>query len=431
MPEPNLILDWGKQRHLSGTVCLTGSKSESNRALLLEALSGGAVRVRHLSEADDTRLMSESLLKVRQSPETQTLPGTKFKIREIDVGPAGTVMRFMTAYLSVTPGEYLLRGNERMHERPIGVLVDALRQLGARITYKGQAGYPPLSISGGFEQIGGRIKVPGNISSQYLSALLLIAPTLPKGLHLQIDGALTSRPYLTMTLQMLAATGIRHTWEGDTISINPQTFAPSTLLVEPDWSAASYWYSLLALSESGEIMLPGLKESSLQGDRMIVPMMERFGIHSTFTVEGLHLRRGEPVDVNDAEEPLDFTECPDIAQTVIACAAATRSNMSFTGLHTLRIKETDRIQALQNEIEKFGVELIQDGQVFHLRTAGFFLPERLTFDTYGDHRMAMAFAPLAMKFGPLKINNPAVVEKSYPKFWVHLSSMGCALTYNN
>lgn len=420
LDQDQLTLSWDR-RYISGTIDLTGSKSESNRALLLQALSKDAVQIDQLSEADDTRLMRQSLQAVAQQRT-----GTQV----IDVGPAGTVMRFMTAYLAISPGKYILQGSTRMHERPIGVLVDALQELGAQIDFRSRQGYPPLFISGGFEQTTNQISVPGNISSQYLSALLLIAPILPQGLQLRIEGELTSRPYVEMTLEMLSRVGIRYSWTDDTISIPNQSFKPATLSIEPDWSAASYWYSLLALAEAGELNLSGLKESSLQGDRQIVSIMEHFGVYSSFTAEGVRLRKGIPTE-NPSDEILDFTNCPDIAQTVIACAAALgRQGMRFSGLHTLRIKETDRIQAMQNEIAKFGTQLITDDDIFHLKTSESPPPRELVFDTYEDHRMAMAFAPLSMKLGPIKINNPGVVNKSYPKFWVHLRAMGCSLANN-
>lgn len=398
---------------LNGTVPLTGSKSESNRALMIHKLSAGRVNVLNLSAADDTRLMERALEQIQTASSSPTT---------IDIGPAGTVMRFMTALLSITQGHFILTGSERMQQRPIGLLVEALQQLGANITYEEKSGYPPLAIEGGFEQKTEDVEIAGDVSSQYLSALLLIAPVLPRGLRLKIKGQLTSRPYLTMTLDMLAQAGIVHDWQDDTIHIAPQKFRATTLSVEPDWSAASYWYSLLALSESGELLLPGLRADSLQGDRAISEIMVHFGIHSTFTPEGLLIKKqGKPTT---EKITLDFTECPDLAQTIIACAAALKMELIFTGLHTLRIKETDRIAALQQEIAKFGVRLIDKDPYYHLETGDWHLPEQLIIDTYEDHRMAMAFAPLAQTFSKITIKNPRVVEKSYPDFWVHLQSMG-------
>jgi len=420
---------------LMGTVPLTGSKSESNRALLLNKLSGGRINVFNPSEADDTRLMAQALEQIRNDQSSS--------LTSIDVGPAGTVMRFMTAILAISKGNYILTGSDRMKQRPIGLLVQALQDLGARITYTEKSGYPPLAIEGGFEQITDEILIAGDVSSQYLSALLMIAPVLPRGLRLKIKGKLTSRPYLNMTLDMLAQAGITHDWQEDTISIKPQKFQAAALAIEPDWSAASYWYSLLALSQSGELLLPGLRTDSLQGDRAIADIMQHFGISSSFSKEGVLIKKaggestGNPLlsaekslldsekSLPDTEIPLlDFTECPDLAQTVIACAAALKKDISCTGLHTLRIKETDRIAALQQEIAKFGVKLVDHNPIYHLQTDGWFQPEQLTIDTYEDHRMAMAFAPLAHVFDRIHIKNPRVVEKSYPDFWVHLQTMG-------
>ncbi|HZH55071.1 MAG TPA: 3-phosphoshikimate 1-carboxyvinyltransferase [Sphingobacteriaceae bacterium] len=402
---------------IQGRVPLTGSKSESNRALMLKELSLGAVRVKNCSEADDTQLMIQALKELKQADPQQ--------VTTIDIGPAGTVMRFMTALLSIRPGQYLLTGSERMKQRPIALLVDALHDLGAKISYENQPGFPPLRIHGGFDQRNNEVSIAGDVSSQYLSALLMIAPALPQGLHLKIVGQLTSKPYLSMTLELMESAGIRHTWVEDVIHIPKQGFSPAILTVEPDWSAASYWYSVLAQADEGELFLPGLKQDSLQGDQAISQMMERFGVYSTFTSEGVKIIKGE---LRPDDTLLDFTPCPDLAQTVIACAAALKKDLSVTGLHTLRIKETDRIAALQNELEKFGARLIEQDQVYHLDTSE--VPDdaadlpALTFDTYEDHRMAMAFAPLALSLGPIQINDPEVVIKSYPDFWVHLRSMG-------
>lgn len=402
---------------IRGRVPLTGSKSESNRALMLRALSQGKVRVENLSEADDTQLMLKALEQLKSVEEHQEIT--------VDVGPAGTVMRFMSALLSIRKGEYILTGSERMKQRPIALLVDALKHLGAEISYEEQHGFPPLRIRGGFAQRTNEVSIAGDVSSQYLSALLMIAPVLSQGLKLNIVGPLTSKPYLSMTLELLESAGIQHTWIGDRIHIPPQPFSPATLVVEPDWSAASYWYSVLALADDGEILLPGLKKNSLQGDQAISSIMERFGVYSTFTAEGVQLNKGA---IRLDDRILDFTTCPDLAQTVIACAAALKKELKVTGLHTLRIKETDRIAALQKELGKFGARLIEQDQVFHLDTSkvprvATDLPP-LTFDTYEDHRMAMAFAPLALALGPIHIHEPRVVIKSYPDFWVHLRSMG-------
>lgn len=401
-------------RKVHATIQLTGSKSESNRALLLQELSNGTVQIVNLSEADDTRLMQESLKELNEAISLDNV--------NLDVGPAGTVMRFLTALLTLRPGQYHITGSRRMKERPIALLVEALQTLGGRITYADRVGFPPLNIEGGFKQKTNEVQIPGDVSSQYLSALLMIAPALENGLKLQIIGELTSKPYLSMTLNMLAEAGIEHQWHGDLIHIAPQSFRPCVLEIEPDWSAASYWYSILALAEEGEIQLPGLKENSLQGDQAIVKIMERFGVYTTFNKEGVLLRKGP---LESSEEVLDFTECPDLAQTVIACAAALKMDLRATGLHTLRIKETDRITALQQEIGKFGAILTSDDDgIFQLDTQAVNLAKPIRIHTYEDHRMAMAFAPLALMFDQIIIETPEVVEKSYPNFWVHLLKAG-------
>ncbi len=408
------------------SIPLTGSKSESNRALALNCLSNGRIKVENVSEADDTYIMLSILEALKQ--RSQESEARNLDPLTLNVGPAGTVMRFMTAILSIQYGSFILTGSERMKQRPIQLLVDALSEIGAQITYIEQVGYPPLHIKGPFKQKSNRVKIAGDVSSQYLSALLMIAPTLPQGLSLQIIGPLTSKPYLTMTLELLERSGIQHTWTGDTITIEAQKFQANTIHVEPDWSAASYWYSLLALRKKGQVLLPGLRSASLQGDRAIARIMEAFGVQTTHTTSGVQIayapNSNPTAGADTAGSVLDFTECPDLAQTVIACAAALQLNLSFTGLHTLRIKETDRIHALQQEIAKFGVKLIDEDPIFHLDCSGFFKPQKLSVATYEDHRMAMAFAPLAEIFDELHIEHPKVVEKSYPDFWIHLQEQG-------
>jgi len=399
---------------INDNIRLTGSKSESNRALIIQALFEN-VGIVNLSEAEDTATLAQALAQVKQHDGENVLT--------VDIGPAGTAMRFLTAFLSLQQGRYHLTGSTRMQQRPIRILVDALNSIGASISYVNQSGFPPLLINGGFTQASQEVDIQGDVSSQYLSALLLIAPSLQKGLNMHIIGELTSRPYVGMTLAMLAEAGISHQWEGNTISIPKQSAAPSTLYIEPDWSAASYWYSIIALSPIGStLVLPGLKSDSLQGDRAIVDIMANFGVRSTFGQEGLKIEKvAAPAGEN---MHFDLKECPDLAQTVIVCAAALHCPASFTGLETLKIKETDRIKALQNELGKFGVTLEENQQLYHLHTENMFTPEALQISTYEDHRMAMAFAPLALLFRQLRIEDPAVVGKSYPLFWKHLEQIG-------
>lgn len=400
-------------KRLSGTVPLTGSKSESNRALILESLSEGKVEVRNLSEAADT----VTLKNILQPQNTELITHNS----KADVGPAGTAMRFLTAYYTLQAGEVILTGSARMKQRPIGILVDALRELGAEIEYTENDGFPPLKITGPLKQKVTQVSVKGNISSQYISALLLIAPKLEKGLELLIDGELTSRPYVEMTLTMMEQAGIKHVWKQNIISIEHQNFRPSVIYVEPDWSAASYWYAIAALSEEAKLFLPGLNGYSLQGDSKIAEIMANFGITSQFKDGGVYIEKEfKKLD----RKIFDFKKCPDLAQTVIVCCAALGHDSTFTGLETLKIKETDRINALQTELAKIGVQLTEKNQTYKLDCSGLDLTGNIKISTYEDHRMAMAFAPLALKMDEVEIENHLVVEKSYPDFWSHLKMLG-------
>jgi 3-phosphoshikimate 1-carboxyvinyltransferase len=432
----NIILT-KTSKSANGTIQLTGSKSECNRALVIEALSDGKVKVENISDAADAVLLAGILRKhvgeakvVVGSDEVDEVlsidpTADKSEIEnpksEINIGPAGTAMRFLTAYYAIGNEEVILTGSERMKQRPIGVLVDALRTLGAQIDYEEQEGYPPIKLKGSFEQQTRKISIKGNISSQYITALLLIAVKLPFGLELHIEGELTSRPYVEMTLAMLKEANILHTWEGNVISISKQEFATTSLHVEPDWSAASYWYSIAALSDEAELFLPGLTSYSLQGDSVITEIMANFGITSQFKDGGVYLTKEvKPI----FRKIFDMKECPDLAQTVIVVCAALGHEATFTGLETLKIKETDRILALQTELAKIGVKLIEKGQVYKLDCSEKRLPQRMFISTYHDHRMAMAFAPLAILIPELEIEDADVVEKSYPAFWKDLEKVG-------
>jgi 3-phosphoshikimate 1-carboxyvinyltransferase len=427
--KPNIILH-KNSKTVNTTIQLTGSKSECNRALVIEALSQGRVKVTNVSDAADAVLLAGIL---RSEPEFAELnnsqnttgftPTTDNRqpTTEVNIGPAGTAMRFLTAYYAISGEEVILTGSERMKQRPIGILVDALRTLGANIDYVEQDGYPPLHIKGGFEQKTDLISIQGNISSQYITALLLIAARLPQGLRLQIEGELTSRPYVEMTLSMLQQAGIQHQWEDNIISIAAQEFAETSIWVEPDWSAASYWYAIAALSDEAELFLPGLTSYSLQGDSVIGEIMANFGITSQFKDGGVYLKK-EPKPI--VRKIFDMIQCPDLAQTVVVVCAALGHEATFTGLETLKIKETDRIAALQNELGKMGVKLIEKGQVYKLDCSEKFIPQKMTIKTYEDHRMAMAFAPLALIIPELEVEDAAVVDKSYPAFWTDLEKAG-------
>lgn len=396
---------------LEGRIRLAGSKSISNRALIIRALSNSTFPIAHLANARDTVLL-ESLLRQQ---------GDHFNAEA-----AGTTFRFLTAYLSLQPGLQTLTGTERMKQRPIGVLVEALRKLGAQIDYLAQEGYPPLRIGQptGFGQRA-YLKVPASISSQYISALLLLAPTLPNGLTLELDGKIVSRPYIEMTLNLMAHFGVQHRWEGQRIKVEHQAYQAQHFTVEADWSAASYYYSIAAIAPQARIQLDGLFRDSVQGDAVLEDMMGFFGVSTTYNDSGILLEQTGQRNLSWPFE-WDFLRCPDLAQTLAVCCAALGVDGDFTGLETLRIKETDRIAALQQELEKVGVSL-EEGAPGHFRIRGqAAVKQQPRFATYEDHRMAMAFAPLSL-LGPVEIEEPAVVGKSYPDFWKDLQKLGLSV----
>ena len=401
---------------LNQTIKLPASKSISNRALIIHALSGGAILPDNLSDCDDTTVIINAL---QNNPH------------EINIKAAGTAMRFMTAFLSVKDGEeHVLTGTERMKHRPIGVLVDALRHLGADISYVGDEGFPPLRIKGRKLE-GGLLEVPGNISSQYISALLMIGPTLKNGLTLRLTGDVISRPYIDLTLWTMREFGADADWSDfETISVAPKPYKERTYFIENDWSAASYWYEMMALSthEDDEIRLEGLMDGSKQGDSSVRYIFSLLGVKSTFesreegvptTVTLRHTNRCVP------RLEYDFVNSPDLAQTFVVCCALKNVHVHFTGLSTLKIKETDRIEAMKKEMRKLGYvihdknnsELIWDGERCMPEIEG-------GIDTYEDHRMALSFAPTSLCIDGLKMNNPQVVTKSYPHFWEDIKSAG-------
>ena len=393
---------------IRAAIKLTASKSECNRALIIDALTGFKCSLSNISEARDCQTMQRLLA----SDEPLA-----------DVIDAGTTMRFLSAYFAITGQHKTMTGTPRMCERPIGLLVDALRLLGAKITYEKQEGYPPMRLEG-FEYSGkNRLGIRGDVSSQYISALLMIAPLLPDGLVLTLEGEVGSRPYIEMTLQQMAYFGIDYQvdWTTQTLSVPAQTYQPEPYAIESDWSGASYWYSIVALAEDAEVELLGLKENSLQGDSAIVDIMESLGVKSTFTERGVLLQKTK------AETSLawDFTDCPDLVQTVAVCCAMKNIKLILTGAESLKIKETDRIFALQQELKKLGAALIEvetNHRYEVVPTAKIASDFRPSIHTYDDHRMALAFAPVGM-IRPVIIEEPGVVVKSYPNFWEHLESV--------
>ena len=400
-------------KELRGRVVLPSSKSISNRALTISALAGCDGTVENVSDCDDTRVMQAWL---KNRPDT------------IDIGAAGTAMRFSTALLAVSEGTHIITGSERMKNRPIGVLVDALRQLGAHISYVDKENYPPLRIEGDPQLGGGKVSLSGSVSSQYISALLMIGPMLKNGLILNLIDDIVSRPYIDMTLAVMRSYGAKAGWkDGRTIMVEPTRYQPSSYMVESDWSAASYWYEMVALSADAdaEILLPGLFAESLQGDSRGAEVFERLGVSTEHRGEEVVLRKnGMRVERLD----VDFVEMPDLAQTFVVTCCLLGVPFHFTGLQSLKIKETDRIEALKRELAKLGFqiegrnnsELLWDG----IRKKSPVSPDEIAIDTYEDHRMAMAFAPVALKDGSIVINNPQVVSKSYPGYWEDLESLG-------
>ncbi len=406
---------------------MPASKSISNRALIIHALGKGDCLPENLSDCDDTRVMVKALT---EGGDT------------IDILAAGTAMRFLTAYFSITPGQRILTGTARMQQRPIQLLVDALRQLGADIAYTNREGFPPLRIRGKEpnncelknceqevckqekkETLCSELTLQGNVSSQYISALLMIGPMLPHGLTLHLSGNIISRPYIDLTLQLMGEFGAKAEWTSEsTITVHPQPYHSVPFTVESDWSAASYWYEMAALSEEAEIELTGLFPNSYQGDSRGRELFSQLGVETAFTPHGVKLTKsGQRVERMEA----DLVDIPDLAQTFVVTCALLNIPFRFTGLQSLKIKETDRITALRNELRKLGYAIEEEND-----SVLYWNGERCEAEvspliaTYEDHRMAMAFAPAALCCPSVRIAHPHVVSKSYPRYWDDLRQAG-------
>ncbi|MEI7423620.1 MAG: 3-phosphoshikimate 1-carboxyvinyltransferase [Prolixibacteraceae bacterium] len=393
-----------------GEILLPTSKSISNRMLIINALSYSPYPIQNLSDCDDSVVMNEVL---------------QSNTNRFDIGHAGTAMRFLTAYLSKIVGEWHLTGSERMQQRPISILVDALRKMGAQIEYTGVEGFPPLKITGTALK-GGVIELDGSISSQYISALLMIAPTVQGGITLRLMNKITSRSYIEMTLSLMKKFGIKYQWNGNEIKINEQSYKPVKYTVEADWSGASYWYAMAALAETCDLRLKGLYLNSLQGDALQASWYEKyFGIRSKQEGDSVRLTKikSEPMK----QLNLNFIENPDIAQTFVVLSIGKNLPFHFTGLKTLKIKETDRIAALKNECAKLGADLSEpeEGELSWDGKISEALKEKEPeIATYDDHRMAMAFAPAAFFKSEIRIHDAMVVTKSYPSFYEDLRKVG-------
>ena len=396
-----------KKSELTGEVRLPASKSISNRLQIINALSGGLIEIDNLSNARDSQTMKNILA---GNPSV------------IDVKDAGTAMRFLTAYYAIGTNQVIIKGTERMHQRPIGILVEALIVLGANIEYLNKKGYPPLKINP-FQPIYAcqELEIDSSISSQYISSLMMISPYLPSGLWLKLKGGIASQPYVNMTLSLMKTSGAEAKMGGDKIHIKSSKYSSLKQTVESDWSAASYWYSFLALSDKGSISLKGLNKNSIQGDSVIAEFFKPFGVKTKFFDEGVLL---EKVSVELPEKiEIDFCDYPDLAQTIAVFCAVKGIELAMKGVESLKIKETNRLTALKSELLKLGVAITQKGAIYTIHGKDINkLPRELSIETYEDHRMAMAFAPLSL-LGDISFDNKSVVNKSFPSFWSEIEKL--------
>lgn len=394
-------IEYNHKGSISGRFELPASKSISNRVLIINALSGSNKNVANLAKCDDTDVMVKALTSDSHL---------------VDIGAAGTSMRFLTAYLSIQPGEWTITGSQRMKERPIQILVDALRSIGADIEYAENEGFPPLKIRGK-EIEGGDVEIDGSVSSQYISALMMIAPMLKKGLRIHLLNGVASVPYINLTLWIMNQFGADASFSGNIIEIKPTKYKPIDYTVESDWTGASYWFQIAALADVDEIFLPALFENTMQGDGVLRDIFSHLGVSTEFVDGGVKLRKTDVKEETGIFE-WDFIDCPDLAQTVVVTCCVLNRKFRFTGLKSLKIKETNRILALQQELKKFGYILIEPEEG-SLEWNGKKCDEdaNISVDTYKDHRMAMAFAPIVLRHAPFVVNEPEVVSKSYPDYW--------------
>jgi len=394
-----------------GSIHLTASKSESNRALIIQALCKG-ISIENLSDSDDTQTLKRLLSSFKEK-------GT------LDTHHAGTTFRFLTAFLAIQNGEWKLTGSDRMKERPIGILVDSLNSNGATIQYLEKNGYPPLQIKGSPIELS-NIEIDGGISSQYISAILLIAPTLENSTKISFTNKITSRPYIQMTLDIMNHFGAKYQWNGDCILIQNKGYNANRIVIESDWSAASYWYQIAAFSQDVSFEILGLRKDSLQGDSRVAEIFNLLGVSTSYENNSIHISKNHnPISTCI---DLNLNNTPDIAQTIICTCAGLGIEAKISGLETLVIKETNRLEALKVELKKFKVEIeIIDNHSIHLKAGQSITNPESSIETYNDHRMAMAFAPLSMVTDSIEINHPEVVSKSYPNYWNDLKSVGFSI----
>ncbi len=391
---------------IRATIDLPASKSMSNRALILNTLSLSSYPIKNLADCEDTQVLIDAF---------------NSNSNVFDVKAAGTAMRFLTAFLAGMEGEWILKGSKRMHERPIHPLVETLVALGAKIDYLEKEGFPPLKIQGR-KLKGGEVYLAGNISSQFISALLMVAPLMENGLIMHIEKDIVSKPYINLTMSMMAQSGVHAKWENNDITVKPQEYKPIEYVVEADWTAASYWYSMVSMLPDSAVTLKGLKKTSLQGDSNVTALFNDLGVSTEFIEDGIVIRNTK----RKAKKFFhDFVNEPDLAQTFAATCCFLNVPFLFSGIQSLKIKETDRVQALINELGKLGF-VLKENEIGMLEWDGerCAAEEAPAIDTYDDHRMAMSLAPAAIILGSIRVNDPHVVNKSYPNFWNDLEHVG-------
>ena len=400
-----LIIKFDKFKN--NVITLNSSKSESNRLLIIQALSKEIINIKNLSNANDTIILKNLLNKN---------PNSIWNIKD-----AGTTMRFLTSFLSLKKNEVKITGSKRMEKRPIAILVNALNEIGAKIKYLKKEGYPPIYIKNKISQKINSIQIKGNISSQYISSLLLIAPILKNGIKIKIIEPLYSKPYVEMTLSLMKNFGIKYKWNKNEIKITNQKYLSGSYKIESDWSAASYWYSIISINDHiRSLKLIGLRKNSFQGDKIIADIMKNIGVYTRFERDGISLIKNSNLE---STKEINFKNCPDLAQTILVIAAVKKIKLKLKGLESLKIKETDRLIAMKKELKKIGCNFYEANDEWILEKRNNKLPKKLIINTYKDHRVAMSFAPLSSKL-ELVIRDPEVVNKSYPNFWNDLESIG-------
>ena len=392
---------------LKKKIRLNSSKSESNRLLIIKYLSEEKIKIKNISNANDTILLENLLLKNSNSLW--------------DVKDSGTTMRFLTSYIAINKKNIILTGSKRMKKRPISILVESLKSIGCKIEYIEKDGYPPIIINEKISQKNNYIEIKGNISSQYISSILMIAPKLKKGISLKILEPFYSKPYVMMTLKLMKKFGISNKFENNIITVKNQKYKEGTYTVEADWSAASYWYSIVAINKNiNNLKLKGLRKDSLQGDQIISEIMISFGVSTKYVKDGIILNKNK---THISYQEIDFKNCPDLAQSILVIASKKKINLKIIGVESLKIKETNRLLAMKTELKKIGINFYNNKNEWFLDTSKYKLSDKISISTYKDHRMAMAFSPLASECD-LTIQDPDVVNKSYPNFWKDLKNVG-------